>query len=161
MDHNEQIKQGYLYAVRLLTQAKRSEREISKRLSSKGYPDEITEQVLSQLKTQGILSDRKLVEDSLHWSVRAKRYGRNRIFFELRKRGIAETDIQKALQRYSKADEEENARTLALERWTKLEKLEQTKRKRRLYDFLVSRGFDFELVRQVVGEMKCGRDEGI
>lgn len=153
-NHSEQKRQGYLYAVRLLSQSKRSEHELSERLQRKGYPSDITERILRELKSNGILSDQKMVQDTVEWSIRGKRYGRRRIEFELKRRGIAEFDIQKSLESYSKEEEQELARTLARERWTKLERVETHKRKKRLYDFLVSRGFDFELARQVAAEME-------
>ena len=159
--NHDQIKQGYLYAVRLLAQSKRSEHELLRRLKNKGYLPEATAQIINELKSQGILSDKKLVQDTVDWSIKAKRYGRNRIFFELKKRGIREANIGKALEGYSRAEEQENARSLATERWIKLEKVEVKKRKKRLYDFLISRGFDFELARRLVEEMEHHNDENI
>lgn len=158
---NPQFKQGYLYAVRLLAASKKSEAEISKRLLEKGYPREIVQQVLNRLKSQKLLSDQKLVEETIQSATQIKRYGRRRVAFELKKRGIATAQIETALQNYPKTIERETAYRLAEERWQKLKKVEHQKRKKRLYDFLLNRGFDFELAREVVNQMRSGEYENI
>ena len=150
-----QLKQGYLYAVRLLTMTKRSEKELVKRLKEKGYPEETITQITERLKTQGILNDQKLLNETIHWSIQSKKYGRNRIFIELRKRGIAASEIEDALKNYSKEIERETASEVAEARWEKLKKIEPKKRKKRLYDFLISRGFDFELAREITTQLEA------
>ena len=159
--HHPQLKQGYLYAVRLLTASKKSENELRRRLSGKGYPQEISKQVIDELKAQGILSDQKLTQETVQWAIQAKRYGRNRIALELKKRGITASEIEKELENYPKATERETALALAEERWEKLKKVERQKRKKRLYDFLVSRGFDFEMSREVVMQMQSDTHENL
>lgn len=151
---NPQFKNGYLYAVRLLTASKKSEREVSKRLTEKGYSKETVGLVLNELKSQKILSDLKLVDETIQGAIHAKRYGRRRIFLELKKRGIGSVQIEKALEDYPKDIERQTAQALAENRWEKLKKVERQKRKKRLYDFLLNRGFDFELAREIVNQMQ-------
>ena len=158
-DDNPQLKQGYIYAVRLLAASKKSERELLKRLSDKGYSEEIAEQVVEELKDQRILSDQKLAQETVHWAIQAKRYGRNRIALKLRKKGVPAWEITKELEQYPKALERETALALAEERWAKLKKIEPKKRKKRLYDFLVARGFDFEISREIVTQMQAEPNE--
>ncbi|MBI4395419.1 MAG: regulatory protein RecX [Candidatus Omnitrophica bacterium] len=159
--NNSQFKQGYLYAIRLLAASKKSEREVSKRLEEKGYSKETINQVLNELISQKILSDQKLVGETIQNAIHAKRYGRRRIFMELKKRGIPSPEIEKALEDYPKTLERETAFGLARDRWIKLEKVEYQKRKKRLYDFLLNRGFDFELAREIVNQMRSDINENI
>ncbi len=157
--NNPQFKQGYIYAVRLLAASKKSELELLKRLSDKGYPVEIVEQVVDELKTQGILSDQKLAQETVHWAIQAKRYGRNRIALKLRKKGVPAGEITKELEQYPKAIERETALAVAEEGWMKLKKVEPKKRKKRLYDFLINRGFDFEISREIVAQIQKESNE--
>lgn len=150
---NPQFKQGYLYAVRLLAASKKSAQELSKRLKDKGYDLAIVEDILEYLRTQGILDDRKMVDETIHWAKQAKRYGKKRILFELKKKGIAQNVIEEALENYSKEEERETAYQLAKIRWNKVKHLEPLKRKKRLFDFLVSRGFDFELAKEIMNRL--------
>lgn len=159
--NNPQFRQGYLYAVRLLTASKKSEKEVAKRLKDKGYPGNIIEKITEELKGQGILSDEKLIRETVQWAAQAKRYGRRRIILDLKKRGMVSSEIEKALDDYPKAAERDFARSLAEARWERLKKVEPQKRKMRLYQFLLNRGFDFELSREIVAQMHPDSDETI
>ena len=147
---NSQFKQGYLYAVRLLTASKKSESEVVKRLRDKGYGADSTGQVVEELKKNGVLDDQKLITETIQWASQAKRHGRKRIFFDLKKRGIAASKIEQALEDYAPETERQIALSLAQDRWDRLSRVEPQKRKKRLYDFLINRGFAFELSREVV-----------
>ncbi len=159
LKNNPQYKQGYLYAVRLLTASKKSSKEISKRLKDRGYGEAVIEGVLNSLKEQGILDDTKLVTDSVEWAKQAKRYGKRRIFSDLRKKGIDSKIIDQALIEYPKEDERQTAFDLAKNRWDKLSKIEPKKRKQRLYQFLGNRGFDFEIIREVMEKLTHNQND--
>jgi regulatory protein len=159
LNHSPQFKQGYLYAVRLLTASKKSEREVAKRLSEKGYLSEVIEEVIAQLKKQKILSDQKLAQETVHTTLLGKRYGPKRIYYQLRKRGIPEHEAHEAAEAYPKSLERETAKELASERWLKLKNIEPKKRKKRLYDFLINRGFNHELAFEIVKQIETKKDE--
>ena len=150
---NPQFKQGYLYAVRLLTASKKSSKELSKRLKDKGYQPAAIEDILQSLRSQGILDDRKMADETIHWAKQAKKYGKKRISLELKKKGIAQNLIDGALEGYSKEEERKTAYQLAEIRWNKVKHLEPQKRKKRLFDYLISRGFDFELTREIMNRL--------
>jgi len=48
---------------------------------------------------------------------------------------------------------------LAEARWERLKKVELQKRKMRLYQFLLNRGFDFELSREIVSQLSQNSNE--
>ena len=156
-----QFKQGYLYAVRLLAASKKSEREIEKRLAEKGYLSEVIQEITAQLKAQKILSDQKLTQEMVQTTLLEKRYGPRRIYYHLMKRGISSGEAQKAVEAYPKSLERETAKELAQTRWAKLEKVEPKKRKKRLYDFLINRGFNHELSREIVMQMETKTNEDL
>jgi regulatory protein len=159
LKNNPQWKQGYLYAVRLLTASKKSEREIAKRLDEKGYSPEVIQDIVNELRTQRILNDQKLTEEMVQTTLLEKRYGPKRVYYNLRKRGISSAEAQKAADAYPKSAEREAAQELAKTRWEKLMKIEPRKRKKRLYDFLINRGFNHELSRDIVMRIESKSDE--
>ena len=159
LKNHSQFKQGYLYAVRLLTASKKSEREIVKRLGEKGYAPEAIEEITAQLKAQRILSDQKLTQETIQTALLEKRYGPKRIYYNLRKRGISSAEAQKAADAYPKSAEREAANELAQARWLRLERVEPKKRKKRLYDFLINRGFNPELSREIVMHIETKKNE--
>ena len=154
-----QLKQGYLYAVRLLTVTKRSRKELARKLKSKGFAGEISDKILDRLETQGILNDRALVEETVQRAVREKRFGRRRIEFELKRKGAQEASIERALANYPSEEERANALALAEAQWEKLKRVDPKKRKKRLYDFLITRGFEFGLAREIISQLDRQNDE--
>ncbi len=154
-----QLKQGYLYAVRLLAMTKRSRKELAQKLKSKGYDAGIAGQILDRLQSQGILNDRALVQESVQRAVHEKRFGRRRISFELKRKGAGEAVIQRALSQYLPEEERANALALARAQWSKWSRVEPRKKKKRLYDFLAGRGFEYELVRDIVSQIEKTTDE--
>lgn len=154
-----QFKQGYLYVVRLLAISRKSESELERKLEEKGYLKEVIEEIFKALRAKGIVSDTKLVEETVQWGIHSKRYGKRRIFVELKKKGVAEAKIEEALKQYPETTEKEIAGELAQLRWEKLQKLTPEKRKKRLYDYLLGRGFGFELARELVTKLETHHDE--
>ncbi|OGX06065.1 MAG: hypothetical protein A3G87_02450 [Omnitrophica bacterium RIFCSPLOWO2_12_FULL_50_11] len=163
MDQNSneeaQFKQGYLYAVRLLTASKKSSAELLNRLERKGYESNVAQQIVQKLKSQKVLHDQKLVQDTIQWAQETKHLGRNRLIQEFKKRGIERALIDEALKALPQAKERELAQNLAYERWGQLGKLDFKKRTKRVYNYLVSRGFDFELSREIVIALKGAHDD--
>lgn len=161
INEDSQIKQGYLYAIRLLAASKKSESELLKRLLKKGFSEFSALEVIQKLKQKRILSDQKLVEEAVHWATQTKRYGKRRISMELKRRGIASVEIENAFKNYDDLLERQTAAQLAQERWQKLNKVEMKKRKTRVYNFLLNRGFDFELVREILNQLESKTRENI
>ena len=150
----EQVKQGVLYAMRLLSIAKRSELDLKLKLKHKGYPEEAIQQVIHLLKEKKLLNDLEFAKHKVYWSQYGNPVGRNRIRLELRKKGLSEDNISEALQEWDPSSEKEKALLLAKTRFDKLKTLDPTKRKKRIYDFLVRRGFAYEISREVISELE-------
>lgn len=154
---NERVKQGVIYAMRLLTISKRSESHLRRKLADKGYGDEAIESVIEKLKQNGVIDDPRLAANFVYWSAQGAGLGRNRIRFELRKRGLGEGDIASALTEYDRSTESKLAYEAGLDRFQKLNKLDKPKRRKRVYDYLIRRGFDYELARDVIKKIEQGQ----
>ena len=153
------LKHGYLYAVRLLASSKKSSQELKRRLLEKGYAEPVASEIISRLEQQRVLNDESLVRDALHWALEAKGLGRNRIVYELRKRGVSPQLIQDELSMVPRAKERAIAMSLAKNRWIRLQNIDLRKRKKRVYDFLASRGFDYDLCREVIAGLKDANED--
>lgn len=70
---------------------------------------------------------------------------------ELKGRGISSDIIDAALtEKSEKYDEYEVALSMAKDRFERLKKLDRRKATKRIYDFLVRRGFKYDNIRRVV-----------
>lgn len=148
--NDTKFKHGYLYALRLLTVSSRSANQLSERLQRNGYEPELVEMIIRRLENEGVLSDKKLVRESIQYGILGKRWGRNRIMLELRKRGIESPVIEAEMAEYSKETESDLAINLAREKWEKLKHVAVERKRKRIYDFLARQGFDYDLCRSAL-----------
>lgn len=80
-------------AMNLLARREHSETELFRKLHVKKYPEAETRAVISQLSQEGLLSNRRFIENYIH-SRRTKGYGPMRILAELLERGLTEDFIE-------------------------------------------------------------------
>jgi len=132
------------YAFLLLKFRLRSEDELYQRLRKKKFSEEASRSVVAFLKEKKFLDDAEFAR--LWISSRIKKpLGLRRLKFELKlkgvDKGIIEAQARKACRDYN---EGEVANTLARTKMNTLKDLEPLKAKRRVFAFLMRRGFSAE-----------------
>jgi regulatory protein len=153
MEKNDQEKQALVSSLRLLAATAKSRSALKRKLEEKGFREEVVQKVLSRLEKEGLLNDRALAVGLFQSFLGRRRSGRKRIAFELEKRGIRDVLVEEVLQGYTPEQEREQALELAKDKWERWLKIERLKRRKKVYDFLVRRGFEFEMCRSVVNEV--------
>ena len=144
-----ELKKGKAYCLRLLSLRPRSEREISTRLKSKGYKDNVRKHLLDSLKNEGLVNDLKFAGQLIDSSLSGNPKGKLVLKVELRNKGIQEEIIEKAFsEKADQLDEKRIATGLVKEKLSETPKSEIGKGK--LFRYLVSRGFDPEMAEEVI-----------
>lgn len=147
---NEQRRQALVTSLRLLTASPKSRKLLEQKLLDKGFEPAVVTATLGKLEEQGLLNDRLFGQSVFESLLNRRVSGRKRVAFELKKRGVPESLAQELLGGYTPEQEREKAVELARDRYRRWEKLERMKRQKKIYDFLIRRGFDFSLARGVV-----------
>lgn len=150
---SEQEKQALISALRLLAATPKSRKGLTQKLERKGYSQEVLQNILNRLEKQGLLNDQVYAQSLYRSFLTLRPSGRKRIAFELEKKGIGSALIRSLLDEYSPETERENAWQVAEEKYNRWIKLDAKKRRKKIYDFLVRRGFDFVLAREVVEKL--------
>jgi regulatory protein len=139
-------------ALKFLSYRMRSEKELRDKLRSKGFVKDIIDEVIEDLQRVNLLNDHEFasawIRDRLSNNLRGKALLKQ----ELYKKGIKEEIIKKILKEYF-ADETEElnlAKRLLEKRKRRYENLESNVAKRRISDFLLRRGFSYDIVKQVL-----------
>jgi len=83
-------------ALNALARRDYAERELAKKLKTKGYPTEEITPLIANLAKSGLINEHRFTENFIHWR-RARGYGPLRISMELQERGIAEEMIAQLL----------------------------------------------------------------
>ena len=74
---------AYVKAMALLAISDMSERKLREKLSAKGFSKEEIYEAVEKLKTEGYLSDDRLIENLVNYYAKKKFYGKYRIKLEL------------------------------------------------------------------------------
>ena len=137
-------------ALSLLGYRARSEAELRERLRRYGYAEETIELVVLRLRELGYLDDAEFARLKAHQQ--ARKYGPRRVSVELRKSGVKEDLAREVVQEeFAGRSEAEEARAAAARRYNGRGSDAEA---RRVYSFLVRRGYSAEVCAQVARDYR-------
>jgi regulatory protein len=137
-------------AFDLLGYRARSEMEVRERLGRYGYVEETVEGVILRLKELGYLDDEEFAR--LKAREKARKYGPRRVSAELRQSGVGE-DLTRYVvdEEFEGRSEVGEARSTAARRYNRRGADAEA---RRVYGFLVRRGYSAEVCAQIAREYR-------
>ena len=137
-------------ALNLLGYRARSEAEVRDRLQRYGFVGETIDAVVLRLEELGYLDDAEFAR--LKAREKARRYGPRRVSVELKKSGVEETLAREAVEEeFAGRSEVGEARSAAARRYNGRGSDAEA---RRVYGFLVRRGYSAEVCAQVAREYR-------
>lgn len=138
------------HAFRLLKFRMRSEKELVSRLKQRNFDNSVINEVISYLKDIGLVDDETFTRMWIESRIK-KPLGLNRLRTELKLKGIRSEIIDDTLSQIKERfNEEEAIAKLAQRKLSSLKGLEPYKAKRRLYAYLVQRGFTCDAITGVL-----------
>lgn len=144
-------------ALDMLGRKARTTKEIRDKLRQTGFADDVADDVIARFLDLGYLDDHAYATQYVRTRFRVKGYGPQRLRQELYKRGVPREVIDEVMaDETEEFDLVEAARAHAEKRWPSLVAREPDarKRQRKLTDFLVRRGFSFDVIRAVLDELE-------
>ncbi|MFB8274630.1 recombination regulator RecX [Nocardia colli] len=137
------VEQAKEACLRLLAVRARSRAELAQRLATKGYSAEITDRALDRLTEVGLINDAAFAEEWVHARHTFSGKGKQALAQELRRKGVAQSDAEAALDAISSDDEEDRARELVRRKLRSIPSgLDREKTIRRLVGMLARRGYN-------------------
>lgn len=132
----------------------RSENEIRQRLKKKKFDADIIEMALSFLKDEGFIDDNYFAKTWIESRIK-KPLGIKRLKAELSIKGINKAIIDTQINEIKKSySEEDIVRGITRDRLNKLKGIDPQKTKKRVYAYLLRRGFSPEVVIDVLTQAK-------
>ena len=154
VDANDTAKKARVYVLKLLKSHPRTIFEVSDKLYRKGYKKGIIKNLIKDFQERKYLDDKAFARLWVSSKMSVKPEGRYLLRKKLQEKGVRADIIEEVLaDEISGSDEYEIARTVALNRKKVLGGIDKTKSKKRIYDYLLRRGFDFEVVYKVIKEI--------
>lgn len=141
--------------LRLLNRRMYAEKEIREKLHTKGYEEETIEVVVQDLKEISIINDYAFTKAFVSDRLRLKPEGSFKISYELKRKGIKKSIIEKVfIEQHVVEDDSKRALQIAKKRLKVLQSVKEKKvKKRRLYNFLLRRGFSYEIINDILKKL--------
>ena len=141
-------------ALRRLARRDHSEAELRRVLAGKGFPADVVDETLSWLRSQHFLDDQGFAARFARSRVAHHRLGRNRVRQALGARGVSRAIIEKGVAEALKdVSETEALEALARRYWRQHGRDQPLQRIRKLWAFLLRRGFPAGLARERLSKL--------
>lgn len=154
LSYAEEFLNAKKYSYRLLEQRMYTCKEIRDKLTYRKYSEEIIQEVIATLERYGYLNDRTYAEEWIRSRTRSNPKGKHILRQELMRKGVEVSVIDDALtQNFDELKEEDMALELARKKVRLYKKDDPVSAKRKLQGVLFRRGFNSEIVNNVVKQV--------
>lgn len=116
---------------------------------NKSYKDEI----ISTLIQEDYLNEERFATHFAGGKFRMNEWGKKKISYALKEKRVSDYCIQKGLNSINEDDYERTLKELAAKKYDSLKTDQYLVRKKKTIDYLLQKGFEFELVSSVVSEL--------
>lgn len=131
----------------------RCHQEVVNKLRQMRIIPEAIDIIVVHLITNNYLNETRFAKAYVGGKFRIKKWGKYRLKKELKQKGISKTNIDIALQEIPEKDYLETFHELAEKKYQSINELSLTKKKKKLADYLLYRGWEIHLVYQKVNEL--------
>lgn len=137
-------------AVKLLAARPRSVGELRERLLEKTWTDEkIVDAVIDRLKEYGYLDDAQYARDTAMSKLRQRPQGRRRLQYSMSQKKLDRETVDSAIDSAFEKLPESDLIKVAIEKYIRIKGQPETREgKKKLFDYLLRRGFEYELIRE-------------
>ena len=142
-------KRATLRAMHILERTDKTEAQLRRKLEESEYPKEAVESAIAYVTSYGYLDDRRYAEHYIEWKKQGK--GKARLKMELVQKGISREIIEEVLESTDFGETREMIRQIILKK-RKTDIPMNEKEKKRLYGFLMRKGFSSSDILAVMRE---------
>ena len=148
LQNEDTLELAYQKSLHLLGYRPRSENEVRRKLSEKGFSVEVIDSVSERLKSSGLIEDRQFAKNWVENRVTFRPRSHRMMAIELRQKGVTDDAIQEALD--TSADDAALAYDAAVRYSRRLSGLEWGEFRERIYGYLRRRGFSYGTISTAV-----------
>jgi regulatory protein len=146
----EEVRRASDLALQFLGYRARSRAEVRRRLSRKGYEEDIIDQVIAGLMRHGLIDDSQFTEAWVRARSTGRAMGPRRIAWELRQKGVDADLVREAVERIDPETELGMALKIGRQKAESVRGEPMQVARRKLAAALQRRGFSWEVTAQVL-----------
>lgn len=136
----------------------RCHQEVRSKLIDFGVYGDSLESIMAELIEEGFLNEERYARSFARGKFRVKNWGRIRIVQELKARHISAYSIKQGLKEIDEAEYRSTLQFIAEKKWDALANEEPYTRKFKTAQYVISRGFESELVWEFINTWKKEND---
>ena len=144
-------KEAFNKALDIISFKDNTTYEIRNKLYKKGYDDIIISDVLKKLKEYNFIDDNKYAQSYVNSCLTYKKYGKNKIIYMLKQKGISSSIISNL--NFNNDLEFETAKNVFYKKLSSLDKYDNNKKKEKLYRHLSSKGYSSEVIMKLLKDL--------
>ncbi len=130
------------YCIRLLGRRDHARNELRDKARKKGFPAQAIEEVLDELTDKKYINNASFAKKFALDKFEFNKWGPNKIRSELFKKGISKAEINRVIDDISASKQTDVVRDLIQKNKRKFLRAEPAKRKKKIFDFLLRKGYD-------------------
>lgn len=154
-----EIEKGIDAAVRYLSYRSRTEKEVLDHLLKKKFQEKTIHEIINRLKEYRYLDDQDYLRNYLSANAQVTRYGKIRIYHDLKRRGLKESVLDQLDYYYPRAMEKKFCKLLADKHYPKLSGKSIPERKKKLYAKLLRLGYESIMVLDCIDDLEWENDD--
>lgn len=131
----------------------RSQHEVVQKLWELGVRKADHDELVATMIEEDYLNEERFAVQFAGGKFRMKEWGRKKIFYGLKEKGVSNYNITKALNSINEEDYQKTLYKLAEKKYELLSDEDTLSRKRKTTDYLIQKGYEHELVSGVVKEL--------
>lgn len=143
-------------AFDIVTRKAVTEKELRAKLSDKGYDNVICDIVIETMREYNYINDEEYCERFFEYA-KEKGWGRSKISFELKRRGVAESIISEAFLEFKDCPED-RIYDILCSKFASAD-FSDIKQKQKAIRFFASRGFDFDSIKSAMSKFTSQFDD--
>ncbi len=145
----------YIFAKKIafdyLSYRIRTVAEIRKKLKAKKVSEQSTERVLTHLAELGLTNDEEFARQLASEKIKRKGIGRKLLMQKFFEKGISKSTGEEVLDKvFTEIDEKQIALDNFRKYYPKIKQMDIGDRKRKTFDHLARKGFDFEVINEII-----------
>ncbi len=127
----------------------RCHKEVISKLKEMGMIPMVIDEIVGHLIQENFLNEERFSRSFARGKFNIKKWGKNRIVNELKQRGITKYNINLALQEIDEEGYYDTLENLAKKRLVQLKETDALKKRKKLADYLLYRGWESPLVYEI------------
>ena len=131
----------------------RSHSEVQQKLYELGIRKQDHDEIISTLIEEDYLNEERFAKAFAGGKFRMKDWGRKKIFYALKEKKVSEYSIKLAMKEIDEEEYLKNLKELVEEKYNSLKEEQYLVRKKKTVDYMLQKGYEFDLVTKAVNEL--------